>query len=161
MKFKRLKSKRGAVLVNAILFMMVIFSLCTLLTTLITLSHYQVKLDGIYITRRAELDQIGEDFLAYVENTDENKTFNNTNEKYSCAVEGNTLTVWAASDEDKASALLYVEAELTDGIAAAVVWRYSSPSADSVPEATPESTAESTPDTTPETTPESAAESTN
>ena len=46
MKLKQiLKSKRGMALENAILFMLIIFSLCALLTSLTLIGHYQVKIE--------------------------------------------------------------------------------------------------------------------
>ncbi len=62
-----LKDKKGIALENAILFMLVIFSLCFLIASLTLIGHYQTKIDNILLDQKVELDQIGEDYLAYME----------------------------------------------------------------------------------------------
>ena len=119
-----LKSKRGMALENAILFMLIIFSLCALLTSLTLLGHYQVKIEKMTLQQDIEIEQIGEDYLASVK---AKTTFTDTYENYAYEVDGNALTVWRKTDENK-KAVLYVEAELTaDEELNVNVWRYSLP----------------------------------
>ena len=125
MKLKQiLKSKRGMALENAILFMLIIFSLCALLTSLTLIGHYQVKIEKLTLLNDVEIEQIGEDYLASVK---AKTTFTDTYENYAYEVNGNALTVWRKTDENK-NAVLYVEAELTaDEELNVNVWRYSLP----------------------------------
>ena len=119
-----LKSKRGMALENAILFMLIIFTLCALLTSLTLLGHYQVKIEKMTLQQDIEIEQIGEDYLASVK---AKTTFTDTYENYAYEVDGNALTVWRKIDENK-KAVLYVEAELTaDEELNVNVWRYSLP----------------------------------
>lgn len=119
-----LKSKRGMALENAILFMLIIFSLCALLTSLTLIGHYQVKIEKMTLQQDIEIEQIGEDYLASVK---AKTTFTDTYENYAYEVDGNALTVWRKTDENK-KAVLYVEAELTaDEELNVNVWRYSLP----------------------------------
>ena len=119
-----LKSKRGMALENAILFMLIIFTLCALLTRLTLLGHYQVKIEKMTLQQDIEIEQIGEDYLASVK---AKTTFTDTYENYAYEVDGNALTVWRKTDENK-NAVLYVEAELTaDEELNVNVWRYSLP----------------------------------
>ena len=62
-----LKSKRGIAIENAVLFILIIFSLCALLATVALTQHYQTKIDKIRLEQEIELEQIGEEFLAYLE----------------------------------------------------------------------------------------------
>ena len=125
MKLKQmLKSKRGMALENAILFMLIIFTLCALLTSLTLLGHYQVKIEKMTLQQDIEIEQIGEDYLASVK---AKTTFEQTYTNYAYEVSGNALTVWRKTDENKKT-VLYVEAELTaDDELNVNVWRYSLP----------------------------------
>lgn len=119
-----LKSKRGMALENAILFMLIIFTLCALLTSLTLLGHYQVKIEKMTLQQDIEIEQIGEDYLASVK---AKTPFEQTYANYAYEVSGNALTVWRKTDENK-KAVLYVEAELTaDEELNVNVWRYSLP----------------------------------
>lgn len=119
-----LKRKRGIALENAILFMLIIFTLCALLTSLTLIGHYQVKFEKMTLQQDIEIEQIGEDYLASVK---AKTTFTDTYENYAYEVDGNALTVWRKIDENK-KAVLYVEAELTaDEELNVNVWRYSLP----------------------------------
>ncbi len=124
MKFGEiLKSKRGMALENAILFMLIIFILCTLLISMALVGNYQVKKEKTVLLADVELEQIGEDYLASIragENFDENYN------KYDYSVEGNALCVWRNADSKK-TVVLFVEAELTDGELDVISWRYSLP----------------------------------
>ena len=124
---KILKNKRGIAIENAIIFMIVIFSLCFLITSIAMIGRYQVKIENNILLNEIEIDQIGEDFLESVK-TGEN--FEKIYEDYSYKVEGNALSVWSKSDESK-EVKLYVKAQLTDGKASVRCWRYS------LPESTP------------------------
>ena len=118
------KWKRGIALEFAVLFMLVIFLLCTLLMSLSLLGHKQLNLEKMTLLQDVEIDQIGEDYLMSVK---ENEAFNKTYENYSYQVEGNALTVWRKSD-DCGEVVLYVEAELTDEKTFTIHrWRYSLP----------------------------------
>ena len=122
MKLKQIfKSKRGVAIENAILFMIVIFFLCALITSLTLLGFHEVRLEKALLLRDVEIDQIGEDFLASVE---AKQAFNETYDKYAYKVDGNVLKVWREKDTDK-TVVLYVEAELTDGQLNVKAWRYS------------------------------------
>jgi len=119
-----LKSKRGMALENAILFMLIIFTLCALLTSLTLLGHYQVKIEKMTLQQDIEIEQIGEDYLASVK---AKTPFEQTYENYAYEVSGNAFTVWRKTDENKKT-VLYVEAELTaDDELNVNVWRYSLP----------------------------------
>ena len=124
MKIKQiLKDKKGLALENAILFEIIIFSLCFLLTSLTLIGHYQVKIENLTLLNNVEIEQIGDDYLASVK-AGEALTKDYTN--YAYEVSGNTLTVWHKNDESK-SAVLYVEAELVDEQLNVSKWRYSLP----------------------------------
>ncbi len=125
MKLKQiLKSKQGIALENAILFMLIIFLLCALLTSLTLIGHYQVKTDKLTLLNDVAIEQIGEDYLASVER---GEAFSQTYENYAYRVDGNALTVWRNNDKSK-SAVLYVEAELTaENRVKVSQWRYSLP----------------------------------
>ena len=123
MKLKQIfKSKRGVAIENAILFMIVIFFLCALITSLTLLGFHEVRLEKALLLRDVEIDQIGEDFLASIETE---QAFNKTYDKYAYdIINGNILKVWREKDTDK-TVVLYVEAELTDGQLNVKAWRYS------------------------------------
>lgn len=124
MKIKQiLKDKKGIALENAILFEIIIFSLCFLLTSLTLIGHYQVKIENLTLLNDVEIEQIGDDYLASVK-AGEALTKDYTN--YAYEVSGNTLTVWHKNDESE-SAVLYVEAELVEGQLNVNKWRYSLP----------------------------------
>ena len=124
MKIKQiLKDKKGIALENAILFEIIIFSLCFLLTSLTLIGHYQVKIENLTLLNNVEIEQIGDDYLASVK-AGEALTKDYTN--YAYEVSGNKLTVWHKNDESK-SAVLYVEAELVDEQLNVSKLRYSLP----------------------------------
>ena len=141
---KILKSKRGIALENAIIFLMVIFSLTALLTSLALLANIQVKIEKTAIENRLRVDEIGEDFIAALyegEAGDFGNKFNlkpdnaDYNENYDgyiaeVNVEGSdcTLTLWNApvgggltEDEiegitqNDSAVLLYITATVTGG----------------------------------------------
>ena len=112
------KNKRGIAIENAILFMILIFSLCALLTSLTLIGHLQVKLEKNTLLRQVELDQIGEDYLSCLQSGD---SLVIDNEKYAHEIRGNALHVWLKND-DKQTVVLYVEAEYTDGLVHVYRW---------------------------------------
>ena len=67
---KIFKSKKGIAIETAILALVVIFSLCFLVTSLTLVGHYQVQIESSFILKDVELDQIGEDFINDRENFD-------------------------------------------------------------------------------------------
>ena len=69
---KILKNKRGIVFENAIIFMLVIFSLCFILTTSTVINHYQAQNEINTLKRKVYLDQVGEYFLEYLDNNTDN-----------------------------------------------------------------------------------------
>ncbi len=119
---KLIKSKRGIAIENAIVFMIVIFTLCALLTSLSLLGHYQTRIEKTSLLRDVEIEQIGEDYLASVRS---GTNLSEEYENYVYEVSGDTLTVYA--DEDKTTTVLYVEASLENGEVNVRVWRYSLP----------------------------------
>lgn len=115
MKLKQiLKCKKGIAIENAILFMVIIFSLCALLTSLTLIGHYQVKIEKMTLLNKVDVEQIGEDYLAYLQSEDTEKVFSIENEKYAHEISGNALRVWLKND-NKETTILYVEAEYKDG----------------------------------------------
>lgn len=116
MKIKnRIKSKRGIALENAVMFMVMVSTLCFLLTSLAIIGNTQTKIDQKELTTRVAVDQIGEDFLAgALEDEYEGYTWEKNDA-------GNALTV-----RRNAKILLYVE-KSDEGL---LVWRYSAPRTD-------------------------------
>ncbi len=64
MSKRLLRSKRGMAMESAILFMLIIFSLCALLSAVTLTGHYQNKLEQQLLKNKTEIDQFGEWFLA-------------------------------------------------------------------------------------------------
>lgn len=132
MKLKQLlKSKSGVALENTLLFMLVIFSLCALLTSLTLTGFFQTRINKITLLNEVELEQIGEDYLSHVESKSKNENAftlrNEHQEKYACSVEGDVLSVWHKNDQN-AKVVLLVEARIDDeGQLTVVQWRYSQP----------------------------------
>ena len=135
-----LKSKQGVSLESAVLFMLIIFTFCFLISTLAVCGHYQVKIDGLKARHNIQTEQIGEDFVAYLheagnagapEDFEAYLTANNlTYENYSCretkTQDADTtvyeLTVKRGSDES-ADAVLYVKAQRTqEGQVTVLAW---------------------------------------
>ena len=114
---KILKSKKGIVLENALLFMMIIFALCFLVASFALIGHYQGDIENSTIMHRVEVDRIGEDFLRG-ELVGEGESG-----YYSFEVNDGTLRVWHKNDPEK-TVVLYVE---KDGEGNPIVWRYSEP----------------------------------
>jgi hypothetical protein len=119
-----LKSKRGIALESAVLFMLIIFSLCALLTSLSLIGHYQLKIEKTVLLNDVEIDQIGEDYLASLKSGEEK--FTESYENYEYKVDGNALTVWRKNDREGVE-VLYVEAEVNGEQVDVLKWRYSTP----------------------------------
>ena len=64
---KLLKNKKGLALESAVLFMVVIFSFCFLLSTLTITGHNRAKIEKAKIENDRNLDLLVEDYLAYVD----------------------------------------------------------------------------------------------
>ena len=118
------KSKKGIALETAILFLIIIFSFCAMLTSMSIIGHYQAKIEKNNFLNYVELEQIGEDYLSFLRS---GKTeFFVGNEKYGCEIRENALCVWLKNDDEKA-VILYVDAEYTDGQMHIYEWSYSLP----------------------------------
>lgn len=127
---KILKSRRGIAIENAIAFMLIIFLLCALLSSLMLFGVYQNKLDKVKLTMRAELDQIGENFVSLMRsNLTESFTLDN-NSTYACCENVNSgkhvLTVWKKSDESQ-TVLLYIEVQIDTNGFTLQRWCYCNP----------------------------------
>lgn len=140
-----LKSKKGISLESAVLFMMIIFTFCFLLASLALMGHYQVKIDSLTAFHYAQKEQIGEEFVAYLQSAGEEDTPEDfaaylaensiSYENYSCE-EVKTqdddiirfeLTVKRGSNESAVS-VLYIKAEKTaEGQVAVLMWLPSPP----------------------------------
>jgi hypothetical protein len=104
--------------------MLIIFSLCALLTSLSLIGHYQLKIEKTVLLNDVEIDQIGEDYLASLKSGEEK--FTESYENYEYKVDGNALTVWRKNDREGV-AVLYVEAEVNGEQVDVLKWRYSTP----------------------------------
>lgn len=113
-----LKSKKGVAIENALLFMMIIFGLCFLVSFVALIGHHQYRLDDTLIMNRVELDQIGEAFVQDASSFETNGDIDN----YKYTVVGDVLKVYhKTATVSNENVLLYVE---VDGDKP-VVWRYS------------------------------------
>ena len=70
---KLLKNKKGFVIETAILFMLAIFSMCFLLSTLTISGHNRAKLEKIKFENELNVDRIVEDYLSYISSVDVTK----------------------------------------------------------------------------------------
>ena len=64
---KILKDKKGAALEMAIIFMLVIFCFCTLLTTMTLTSRSRIKLEKVFFDMDLRTDQLVEDYILEIE----------------------------------------------------------------------------------------------
>jgi hypothetical protein len=108
--------------------MLIIFSLCALLTSLTLIGHYQLKIEKTVLQHDVEIDQIGEDFIANLKTDNPSTPFEGVHENYAYAANENILTVWHKDDQSK-SVVLYVEAEIKGDKVNVLKWRYSLPQA--------------------------------
>ena len=139
-----LKSKRGIAIENAILFLLVVFSLCSLLTMIALIANYQFKIDKIVLEQDVYLDQIGEQFIASVPSgspsVSDPKYVTNIDQREENGSTVFILTVFAADPDDIPAVdesnvqlypiLLYVKADTNGNI---LSWRYSAPTPETDP----------------------------
>ena len=122
---KILNNKRGIVLENAIVFMLVIFSLCFLLTSLTLISYHQTRIDLTKIENKIKIDQIGEDFLTEIA---ANGTFIRTydNYEYSVVEPSNDAPYYTlkVTQRDTGIEKLHIEAKLINGQMQVTRWEY-------------------------------------
>lgn len=124
-KFKL--TNKGMSIESAVLFMIVIFMFCSIITSLTLYSSYQAKTQNIYLERKIELDQIGEKFVAHMKNTPNtefsisNKYLNKGNSEKN---NENTkvLDLYYASDTSKTT-ILYIEYDIKN--CKVIKWNYS------------------------------------
>lgn len=102
--------RKGIAMESAILFMVVIFSLCTLLLSVSLIGRTQTRIDKNLALSQVGQEQMGENFLIALQNGEPPATYET--EKYACTTattpEGRyTLTVRL---KDTNATVLYVEA---------------------------------------------------
>ncbi len=153
---KILKSKRGVAIENAILFIIVIFMLCALLSSITLIAHYQFKIDNTVLENDVDLDQIGEDFIAFIEYNAEpenpvitfdeflknvtypvgegasvNADYDRIYNPYDCVLTETSITVKYRNSD---VVLLYVETAVVDEKITVTAWNYTAPETPSDPE---------------------------
>lgn len=120
-KFKL--TNKGMSIESAVVFMIVIFMFCSIITSLTLYSSYQAKTQNIYLERKIELDQIGENYVAYMRSKDSNVLFSINNSKYLIDTgTDNTLKVYYASDTEKSNPILSIQLDNDKNI---INWNYS------------------------------------
>ena len=128
---KILKSRRGVALENALLFMLVIFSLCALLTSLTLIGHFQTRINKLTLENEVDLEQIGEEFLFVVASNNEftETEYENYIARPVSTINENTkaMAVWHKNDSEFSAAVLYVEVQVVEGKVEVLCWRYSLP----------------------------------
>ena len=122
---KLLKNKRGMALENAILFMLIIFSLCALLTSLTLIGHFQTNINKLTLENEIKLEQIGEDFVASPASFDYDADYENYTCRQVISDTSYAMAVYSKSDTEFKSALLYIEVAKDSG--EILHWRYSLP----------------------------------
>ncbi|MBE6566454.1 MAG: hypothetical protein E7659_05040 [Ruminococcaceae bacterium] len=129
---KILKNKSGVALENTLLFMLVIFSMCALLTSLTLVGFFQTRINQITLLNEVELEQIGEEFIAIVdaggELPEEGREYGNYIAKPVQSQSSKAMAVWHKNNTDFGAAVLYVEAVKEDETVKVLYWRYSLPS---------------------------------
>lgn len=108
MKLTRiLKSRRGAAVETAIVFLISIFAICALLTVIALTGNAQMQLENTLLSSKVEVEQIGEDYLAALKAGKEIPSAEYKVGKYSAQVsDDGVLTV----ENSKGTVLLYVDA---------------------------------------------------
>ena len=122
---KILKSRRGVALENALLFMLVIFSLCALLTSLTLIGHFQTRINKLTLENEIALEQIGEDFLANPASFEYDKDYGNYTCRQVLSDTSYAVAVYPKSDTEYKTAVLYVEIAKENG--EILYWCYSLP----------------------------------
>lgn len=88
MKNKRHSNRRGMAIEMAMAMMIIVFSLCALMTTVVTVSRKQTNIATARFTQTAQVDAIGEKFVK------DPDSFQYTGTEYECDTSvQNTLTV--------------------------------------------------------------------
>ena len=122
-----LKDKRGIAIETALLFMLVIFSLCALITSVATIGRKQSQLESRVFTKEVEIDQIGEDFIAYLA-AGEASDFDAAGENYDFRVDKEeNISALTLTKTGSTSVVLSIEAEKTGAGVKILRWRYSAP----------------------------------
>lgn len=112
-KFKL--GNKGISIESAILFMLVIFMFCSLITSYTVYRSYQVKIDKLQIESKIELDNIGEQFLISLKDNKINdfKTTYPNKDKYNVLVnvssDINKITI---SHKKDVTNVLYIELKI-------------------------------------------------
>lgn len=125
-KFKL--TNKGMSIESAVLFMIVIFMFCSIITSLTLYSSYQAKTQNIYLERKIELDQIGEKFVAHMKNTPNaefsisDKYLNKGNSENNNNENTKVLDLYYASDTSKTT-ILYIEYDIEKK--EVIKWNYS------------------------------------
>ena len=122
---KLLKNKRGMALENAILFMLIIFSLCALLTSLTLIGHFQTNINKLTLENEIKLEQIGEDFLASPQSFGEVVEYENYTCRPVVSQNAYAMAVYPKGSDDLSTVLLYIEVAKDSG--KILHWRYSLP----------------------------------
>ena len=91
MKNKRHSNRRGMAIEMAMAMMIIVFSLCALMTTVVTVSRKQTNIATARFTQTAQVDAIGESFVRAFKN-DEPFQYDGTEYECDTSVQ-NTLTV--------------------------------------------------------------------
>ena len=134
MKRLLLKSKKGIAVESALIFMIVILSLCFLLTTLALLGHYRINRDNAQLARRIEAEQIGTYYVAYL-TEDEYDDFGTYLANKSLSFDNYTLVETADEDlytltvkrGEAETVVLYISAQRSGDEVTLLSWRTSSP----------------------------------
>ena len=78
---------------SAILFMLIVFMFGLLLTGVAMTSHLRVKVNNTLLSRELEIEQIGENFVHFVRNDDDDFTVNNKYEAITSYTDENNKTL--------------------------------------------------------------------
>lgn len=112
-KFKL--GNKGISIESAILFMLVIFMFCSLITSYTVYRSYQVKIDKLQIESKIELDNIGEQFLISLKENIINdfKTSYPNKDKYNVLVnESSDINKITISHKKDVTNVLYIELKI-------------------------------------------------
>lgn len=123
MKLTRIfKSRRGAAMETAIVFLLSIFSLCALVTVLALTGNAQMRLENTLLTTKVEVEQIGEEYLVALGDDEQLSSYTvEVNERiYYCNKNGNIFTI----ENEKGTVVLYVKTT-EDGVV--TKWCYTDP----------------------------------
>lgn len=115
---KILKNRRGMALESAILFLIVIFAFCMLITSMSVVGKYQLKIEKTELENRVRLDQIGEAFVAgELKESYEGFTVKLSADKL-------TLRVWYGTDSEGTADLTVVLQKINDTTVQVKQWYY-------------------------------------